>query len=296
MPSFNYARYLGLAIKSVLSQSYSDLEVIIVDDCSNDGSREIAEEWAHLDDRVVLVRHNVNRGLAAARNSGLGVSSGEFVALCDADDVWLPNKLSTQMRYFKRWPELGLVHSDSVIIDQDGNLTGQRFSVLMHTKRQRASGNVFGELCERNFLCVPTVTLRREAVQYAGGFDVSLRSLEDWVCWTMVSRKYLFYYVDEALVQYRMHGASLSHDMKGMAQNRAKAIRLLLDSVSVIPRRRKAGMLYSLGISHLETEDPRAAISAFVESIGANPVHMRSWVRLCQAVFETATSWKSEVV
>src|ERR1039458_8956951 len=89
MPSFNYAQYLPLAVRSVLSQSWLDLELIIIDDCSTDGSREITEELGRLDDRVVTLFHDVNRGLAAARNSGLAASSGEFIALCDADDIWL---------------------------------------------------------------------------------------------------------------------------------------------------------------------------------------------------------------
>jgi len=167
MPSYNYARYLPASIESVLSQSYSDLELIITDDCSTDESREVVEHFRRLDKRVVPVLHDVNHGLARARNSGLAVSSGEFVALCDADDVWLPNKLKTQMDCFRAQPELGLVHCDSAIIDGEGKLTGERFSSLLHRKGQAKSGNLFEVLCERNFLCVPTVILRREAIQPA---------------------------------------------------------------------------------------------------------------------------------
>jgi glycosyltransferase involved in cell wall biosynthesis len=286
MPSFNYARYLPSAIKSVLSQSYSDLELIITDDCSTDESREVVEQWRKLDDRVVPVLHDVNHGLARARNSGLAVSSGEFVALCDADDVWLPNKLQIQMGCFRTNPELGLVHSDSSIIDGDGALTGHKFSSLLHRKGQPKSGNLFEVLCERNFLCVPTVILRREAIEYAGGFEESLRSLEDWVCWTKVSRKFPFEYVEEPLVHYRIHGAGLSSNPKGMAYNRIKAFRFLLDSFSDIPPRLRSKMLYSLGMSHLETKELPAAVRAFADSIRANPVQVRSWARCCQSLFQ----------
>jgi glycosyltransferase involved in cell wall biosynthesis len=285
MPSFNYARYLPVAIESVLSQSYADLELIITDDCSTDESREIVEHWRRLDRRIVPVLHDVNRGLARARNSGLAISSGEFVALCDADDVWQPEKLKTQMECFRTHPQLGLVHSDSAIIDGDGKQTGQRFSSLLHRKGQITSGNLFEELCERNFLCVPTVILRREAIDYAGGFEENLRSLEDWVCWTKVSRKYSFHYIGEALVQYRIHGAGLSSNPKGMAHNRVKAFRFLLDSFSDIPPRLRSRMLYSLGVSHLETSESRNAFRAFVDSIRANPAEIRSWARCCQSLF-----------
>jgi glycosyltransferase involved in cell wall biosynthesis len=285
MPSFNYARYLQAAIESVLSQSYTDLELIITDDCSTDGSREILEHWRRLDDRVAPVFHDINLGLARARNSGLAVSRGEFVALCDADDVWLPNKLETQIRCFQAQPELGVVHSDSAIIDGSGNLTGQRFSSLYHRKGQITSGNLFEVLCGQNFLCVPTVILRRKAIEYAGGFEENLRSLEDWVCWIKVSRKYPFHYVEDALVQYRIHGAGLSSNPKGMAQNRVKAFRYLLNTFSDIPSRLRSKMFYSLGVSHLETGEYRDAANAFLDSVRANPLQLRSWARCCQSIF-----------
>jgi glycosyltransferase involved in cell wall biosynthesis len=284
MPSFNYARYLPLAIKSVLSQTHADLELIITDDCSTDGSREIVEEWKRLDDRIVPVFHEVNRGLAGARNSGLAVSTGDFVAMCDADDLWLPDKLKIQLECFQRSPELGLVHSDSSIIDSNGNLTGELFSQLNHRRGQVTSGRIFEELCQRNFLCVPTVILRREAILDAGGFDSRLRSLEDWVCWTKVARKYPFFYVKDALVCYRIHGASLSQNSKGMALNRANALRFLLESFPDVSPQLRSRMLYSLGMSHLEQGDARTAINAFLGSIRSDSTQLRSWIRCCQSL------------
>jgi glycosyltransferase involved in cell wall biosynthesis len=290
MPSFNYARYLPLAIDSVLSQSYSNLELIITDDCSTDHSREVVEHWKRLDDRVISVNHDVNKGLAGARNSALAASSGDFIALCDADDIWFPQKLKVQMASFEAKPESGLVYSDAVIIDGNGNPTGQAFSSMIHKKRQKTSGTLFEELCERNFLCVPTVMLRREAIQYAGGFDPTLRSLEDWICWVAVSRKYPFHYVEEPLVQYRIHNAGLSRNVKGMALNRVRAIRLLLHSFPDIAPRIRSKVLYSLGMSHLETGEVREARAAFMDSIKQNPYQIRAWVRSCQSAIGTALS------
>lgn len=286
MPSYNYARYLPFAVESILSQSYSDLELIITDDCSTDNSREVVEHWKKRDPRVVGVNHVINRGLAGARNSGLAVSSGQFIALCDADDIWQPDKLKIQMEVFQRNQEVGLVHCDSAIIDGDGNPTGQLFSSMIHRAGQPTSGNLFEELCQRNFLCNPTVILRREAVQCAGGFDESLRSLEDWVCWAKVSKNYPFYYVDEPLVRYRIHGSGLSRNSKNMALNRIKAVRLLLASFSDISPESRSGMLYSLGMSHLEIGAPRDAVKAFLASIKAKPIQFRSLVRCGQAIIK----------
>lgn len=290
MPSFNYERYLPLAVNSVLAQTYSDLELIIVDDCSSDRSRAIAEDYARADDRVRAVVHPVNRGLAATRNTALAASSGKFIALCDADDIWLPEKLKHQIDAFRGREELGLVHSDALIMDAKGYLTGQQFSRLFHRKNQRTSGHLFDELCRRNFICVPSVVLRREAILYAGGFEESLRSLEDWVCWTKISRNYQFEYIEAALVQYRMHSASLSHNSKGMARNRIIALRLLLDALNGIARQPLSRLHYSLGMSQLELGETGAAMLSFAASLQACPVQLRPWIRFCQAFVNSALS------
>jgi glycosyltransferase involved in cell wall biosynthesis len=288
MPSFNYERYLPLAVNSVLAQTFSDLELIIVDDCSSDGSRAIAENYARVDDRVRTVFHTVNRGLAATRNTALAASSGKFIALCDADDIWLPEKLEHQLDAFRGREELGLVHSDALIMDAKGCLSGQQFSRLFHRKNQRTSGDLFDELCRRNFICVPSVVLRREAILYAGGFEERLRSLEDWVCWTKVSRNYQFEYIDAALVHYRMHSASLSHNSEGMARNRIIALDLLLESLSDIAPKPLSRLYYSLGMSHLELGELRAALVAFDNSLTTHPVQLRAWLRFCQCCVNIA--------
>lgn len=288
MPSFNYARYLSLSVESILTQSHTDLELVITDDCSTDGSREILAEWARRDSRVVSVLHDVNRGLAGARNSALAACSGEFIALCDADDLWIPDKLKIQLERFRRAPEIGLVHSDSDIMNSEGDLTGQRFSSLIHRQGQRTSGYLFDELYRRNFLCVPTVIVRREAMELAGGFDDRLRSLEDWVCWTKIARKYPFDYVDNALAHYRIHPGGLSSNPVGMAQNRVKAIGFLMETFPEISARAKSEMLYALGSSHLVVDDLMLAARAFLAAASAYPLQLRSWVRCGQALASLA--------
>src|SRR5665213_1237651 len=191
MASFNCGRYLPSAIESVLAQSYPDLELVIIDDCSTDGSREIAQEWRRIDDRVITVFHESNRGISGARNSGFAASSGDFIAFCDADDIWAGDKLESQLESFTRQSDLGVVHSDALIMDSKGKLTGQRYSSLFHGVNQRCSGMLFDEFCRRNFVCTSTVILRRECLKYAGGFEQRLRSLEDWICWVRVSTKHL---------------------------------------------------------------------------------------------------------
>jgi glycosyltransferase involved in cell wall biosynthesis len=288
MPSFNYARYLAPAVESVLAQSHRNLELIITDDCSTDESREIAEQWKQKDSRVVTVFHEANTGLSGARNSGLAVASGDFVALCDADDIWAEDKLNIQLERFREQPELGVVHSDALIIDSDGKLTGKRYSAEFHGKDQACSGNLFEEFCLRNFICNSTVILRRECLDYAGGFDQRLRSLEDWVCWARVSRKYAFGYVENPLVSYRVHKTNLSRQVSAMAGYRVTAVGLLLEDGEDIPRDLKSKMLYSVGVAHTELGDWRAARGSFREAVGEDVFNLRAWVRWGHAVVECA--------
>jgi len=286
MPSYNYARYLTASIESVLSQSHHNLELIIIDDCSTDGSQDIADRWSRQDGRVITVFHKRNTGLSGARNSGLAAASGDLIALCDADDIWKKNKLEVQVSQFCRHSDLGVVHSDAHIIDGSGNLTGQRYSLEFHGRHQKCSGNLFRQFCLRNFVCNSTVLLRRECLDYAGGFDPRLRSLEDWVCWARISRKYLFGYVEDPLVLYRVHQTNLSRQVSAMAGFRVTAIGLLLDQYEDIPRPLRSKMLYSVGVAQMELADWTAAVKTFRGAIGEDVFNVRSWVRWGQTLLE----------
>ncbi|MFY9743488.1 MAG: glycosyltransferase [Candidatus Sulfotelmatobacter sp.] len=279
VPSFNYARYLPKTIESILGQSHEDLELIITDDCSSDGAREIAEEWQRIDDRVITICHERNTGLSGARNSGWAVSSGGFIALCDADDVWMPDKLAIQLDRFERQPDVGVVHSDAIIVDEKGRSNGKKYSELFHTKDQKCAGWLFDEFCLRNFVCNSTVILRRECLDSTGGFDERLRSLEDWFCWAQVSRKFLFDYVADPLIQYRIHPVNLSSQFEGMARYRVRALSLMLEESTDIPPRITSKMLYSIGMAHKDLFQWKAAIDAFGNSIRQDYLNWRSWAR-----------------
>ena len=293
MPSFNYARYLPFAIESVLAQSHSNLELIITDDCSTDESRDIAERWRQKDNRVITVFHDVNTGLSGARNSGLEVASGRFIALCDADDVWHEDKLRVQVELFRKQPDIGVAHSDAEIIDSLGYPTGKLYSSEFHGKDQKCSGILFGEFCLRNFVCNSTVVLRRDCLEYAGGFDPRLRSLEDWVCWARISRKYPFGYVKDPLVSYRVHQTNLSRQVRAMAGYRVTAIGLLLEDGKDIPRVLKSKMLYSLGVAQGELVDWKSASESFRNAVEQDPFNLRAWVRWGQALLEGGKHHKS---
>jgi glycosyltransferase involved in cell wall biosynthesis len=285
MPSYNYANYLPLAIDGVLSQTFADLELIIADDCSTDESREVAHQRSRNDKRVVTVFRQTNGGLACTRNTALEHVRGEFVAFCDADDIWLPHKLQTQVESLKLSSGAGFLHSDAQIIDSQGALTGQRFSQMNHRRGQTLSGDLFSELCYRNFICVPSVLVRNEAIQRVGGFDETLRSLEDWVCWTRIAKDCRFSYCKDPLVQYRVHSTSLSHQTLGMARNRVEAVQLLLRTLPDLSANLRAQLLYTLAMTYSELNEIPHARQSLKESLACNFLNARGWLRFCELAF-----------
>ena len=113
IPTYNRAKLLPRAIKSVLNQTFKDFEVIIVDDGSTDNTEEVINEFQKHNKRIKYIRHEKNKGAAAARNTGIKIAQGEYIAFQDSDDEWLPNKLEKQMEIFESAPaEIGVVYTD----------------------------------------------------------------------------------------------------------------------------------------------------------------------------------------
>jgi glycosyltransferase involved in cell wall biosynthesis len=197
VPVRNAERYLEAALTSVLAQSYPHIEIIAVDDGSDDRSVEILERYAG---RVTLLRQP-NRGAAAARNRGVRAARGEWIAFIDADDVWSPTKVQRQLEAIGRrsW-----CYTDSVFVG--GVNDGRRDSEL----NEKCHGWVLEKLVCNNFVCTSSVLIKRQAYLDAGGFSEGFRYVEDWDLWIRVASAHEVAYVNEPLVEYRVHSASVS--------------------------------------------------------------------------------------
>ena len=291
MPCYNSSRYLSASIEGVLAQTYRNLELIIVDDASTDGSLEIAREWQQLDDRITIQTHKENRGLAATRNTAIHASTGEYIAFCDSDDIWFPNKLEAQLAEFVRIPSAGLVHSDALIMDSNGQTSGQLFSQFIgRGKHAGETGSLLERLCRRNDLCVPTVMVRRQALDHVNGFNEELRSLEDWVCWTKIAAAFPFHFIPNPLAKYRVHNGALSSNKQNMSRNRITALKILFNEAFPISRQTRAVMFYALGSSYLDIRNSRQAAHAFAKSIAESPLDVRTWVRYGTSLLQCVTS------
>jgi glycosyltransferase involved in cell wall biosynthesis len=202
IPTYNAIAYLPEAVASVLKQTFKDFELIIVDD----GSSDRTVEWAsQISDRRVKVILQDNHGSARARNQGIAIAEGEYIALLDADDVWETTKLEKQVNFLDRNPSIGLVDTSVVLINEDGKSTGKVVA-------SKAEKDVWKQLVQFQPVCScdSTPLIRRECFETVGLFDEDLLFLEDLDLWIRLASRYQFGAIEEALVRYRQYSGSKS--------------------------------------------------------------------------------------
>jgi Glycosyl transferase family 2 len=209
LPVYNGAEFVGPALESTLSQTYQNLEILVIDDGSTDGTPAILDLYAARDARI-RVLSQANSGVARARNRGIAEAHGDFIAPLDADDLWEPTKIDCQVRRILESGErTGLVYSWWVWIDRDGAL-------LDRSPRWMMEGSAFELLLQMNFTGNASVPLfRRCCIEEAGGYNESLAAAdaggcEDWELALRVAERYDVAVVPEILLGYRRHRGSMS--------------------------------------------------------------------------------------
>jgi glycosyltransferase involved in cell wall biosynthesis len=207
MASYNHEHYIGEAIESVLNQSFNDLELIIVDDCSTDNTTNIIEKYQAKDNRIRAVIHDRNEGIAKTANDTIKEAKGKFTSFLASDDVWFPFKLEKQVKVLQSNDDK-IVWSDGEIINSVGFSTGQRVTQRMQTPKKR-SGYLFQELLKEDIIFGQSVILRTEYAQQVG-FDEAFRYVNDHLFFVNLSRDHEFYFVPENLAKYRVHGDNVS--------------------------------------------------------------------------------------
>lgn len=208
IPNYNYGKYIRKTVDSVLAQTYPKIEIIVVDDGSEDDSLEVLKGY----NGKISVIEQRNQGVSRARNCGVANSQGEYVAFLDADDLWLPEKLEKQMARLKADPEIGLVHCQMKFIDTEGQPCGKNESGM--------EGWVAKEflLFEQGVVvgAGSTSLMPRKVFDEIGGFDHRQSTAADWDLGYRVAAKYKIGYVPEELVLYRLHGSNMHGNIKAM--------------------------------------------------------------------------------
>lgn len=227
VPCYNYAWVLRETLDSVLGQTSTDWECLVVDDGSQDNTREVVQEYVDRDPRIRYL-HRLNGGLSAARNTGIQAARGAFIQFLDADDMLAPSKLSVQAAYLQANPEVDVVygnvrffeHGNQQILSSTRNfidLTQNWMTPLIG-----CGDAVVQALVQRNQLVVNAPLLRAELVATVGKFDEALRSLEDWDYWLRCATQgavFAYLPTPETWALVRVHGESMSQDQDRMLRS-----------------------------------------------------------------------------
>lgn len=205
IPTYNGGQFIARTLQSVLDQTFQDFEILVVDDGSVDNTAEVVQQFT----RRIRYFRKPNGGPASARNFGLRRAKGNYIALLDHDDLWLPKRLETQLPLFDKDPKIGVVFSDCYI-------KATNDSVVPETSFQEAkpfAGEVFEKLFLRNFVPSLTTLVRRECFDCVGFFDESGRMTmtDDYHMWLRIAVHYRYAFHPKPLAVYYRHSSNFSN-------------------------------------------------------------------------------------
>lgn len=217
MPAYNCEKYIGAAIDSVLGQTFTDLEIIVVDDCSPDGCSDKVHQYMENDKRVRYIRHKQNKGVAEARNTGVNMASGEYIAFLDSDDVWLPDKLAKQMQMLQESASV-LCYTGARFIDDDGRDLQKNIDIPVTVN--------YESILHGNVVVCSSVLVKRDVLLEYPMERSDLQ--EDYITWLRILKAYgQGCGINEPLVYYRLAKGSKSRSKINSAMMTWKTYRYI---------------------------------------------------------------------
>lgn len=222
IPTYNHAQFVLATLESVWAQTFADYEVIVVNDGSPDNTAAVLEPLA----RTGRIRYieQANGGQARARNTGIGLARGAFIALLDDDDLWPPDKLAWQVAALQDDPDAAVVYGKAFPIDADGKPSDPtpELALLFGGNVSLPEGDVFDSFWTHNHIVSPGQSLIRASfLAKIGGepFDPRIRGCDDWDVWLRLSRDHRFRYQNTVALHYRLHAHNASRDLTAMYLN-----------------------------------------------------------------------------
>lgn len=203
MGVYNGSRFIRDSIESIINQTYKDWEFIIYDDCSSDNTIEIIKEYAELDSRIQVFRNDMNLGLAGTLNKCLEKCKGKYIARQDDDDISLPNRLETQIKFLEDNSEYSLVGSRAYLIDKNNNIWGNSKKPVEVPKPI--------DLLNGPCFIHPSVMIKKDVLDELDGYNECALRVEDYDLWfRFFAKKYKAYNIQNQLIQYRLDTHSYS--------------------------------------------------------------------------------------
>lgn len=215
LPSYNHASFIIDALNSILAQTETDYDILIIDDASTDNSVEVICSFmdSHPNAPVRLIQHIENRGGVITLNDLIENTSGEYIALINSDDIWLPEKLTIQRMYLDDHPEVGAVFTQALIIDEAGKVVTDavHFSADIFIQKNRCRGAWLRRMfLDLNCLCHPSVLIRRSVYREVGLYDPRYRQLPDMQMWIRLLKHIDIHIIEKPLVHLRFHRSNTS--------------------------------------------------------------------------------------
>lgn len=243
MPAHDNASTIGEAIESVLRQTRSDWELIVVDDGSSDGTADVAESVA--DPRVCVVREQTNRGPAAARNRGISLAQAPLICTLDSDDLWLPQYLETMASALEANPDVSVAFTDAWVLNETTRRVRKKSAMAFQDPPESVPEDAEAflvELLRRNFI-YNSVAARCEALRSVGGYDERLWVGEDWELWLrLAAAGFRFIRIPQLLAVYRQRTDSLMSDAERRAASRQEVYRIVAEEWTADPELRELAL------------------------------------------------------
>lgn len=218
IPTFNRSSLLKRALGSVYSQTSSEYEIIVLDDGSIDNTAKMIEQFYP----NVRYYYQSNKGVSSARNQGIKMAKGEWLAFLDSDDEWMPEKLEKQLKLLEDYPEYKVCHTEEIWIRQ-----GVRVNQM--NKHQKTGGWIFPQCLPLCAMSPSSIIIHRSVFDDVGLFDTQLPACEDYDLWLRITAKYPVLYIEEPqIMKYGGHEDQLSQKYWGMDQYRIKALQKII--------------------------------------------------------------------
>jgi glycosyltransferase involved in cell wall biosynthesis len=285
MPVYNAERFLSEALDSAFAQTFTDFEVVVVDDGSTDNTAQILASYG---ERIRVLTQE-NGGPSKARNAAIRASRGEFIAFLDSDDIWDARKLELQIAVMREDENIGFCFSDCQYFDSENIWEGNMGS------RVPPMEQMFDAMLTEHFITLSSVVVRRKCVDAVGPFDESLIGCEDYNFYLRVADRYGFHFMPQSLVKSRCHADNLSNDLAQMRQDEIAnldKIAAMFPEREIDKRRLSAKILFRFGQYHFDRQEFPLARSCFARAIAGAPFRPSTYVYLAASALPAGVRQK----
>ncbi len=272
---YNGARWISRAIESILVQTYEDFELVIVDDGSTDSSKEVVA--SHLCDKRVRYIYQENSGFSSAVNRGIKEGSGSVIGFIGQDDLWMPNKLELQLKYFSEHKDVDLIHSNYCSIDSEGRIIEVRDIKIPNFSSKK---KVVEQLFLNNFIGFETVLVKRRCFDEVGYFDEQMVGFSDHDIWLRIAGSFNIGYLDLPLVEKREHEFQLSKvRIEAVLKDEFLMVKKAIDRYPFLKRvegKKLASLYYAWGTVLLQKGNNKKAKQKFIRAIKCQPAKLKA--------------------